>query len=231
MARARRKSTPNRSRATPSQRAARARRAKIVWGSLLGSMTMVGGLLLVLDNNPAPRADGLSLAPLVAAGTTYSIDSIWNTQKAVDRDTWKGIVIHHSGSTVGSSATIEAEHQARSFRGLGHHFIIGNGNGMKNGELFVGYRWIDQLPGAHAGGEQGQFHNLHSISICLVGDGNRRGFTSAQITRLAELVSALCRELNIPKDKVVLHSEIAPTNDPGSLFPEVDFRRELQLAK
>jgi hypothetical protein len=231
MARARRKSTPNRTRATPSQRAARSRRAKIVWGSLLGSMTIVGGLLLMLDDNPAPRADGLSLAPLAAAGSTSSIDSIWNTQKTVARDTWKGIVIHHSGSSVGSHVTIEAEHQARKFRGLGHHFIIGNGNGMKNGELVVGYRWIDQLPGAHAGGDQGQYHNLHSISICLVGDGNRRGFTTAQMKRLVELVGALCRELDIPKDKVVLHSEIAPTNDPGSLFPEVDFRRDLQLIK
>lgn len=231
MARARRKATPNRPRATASQRAARARRAKIVWGSLLASMTVVGGLLLVLDKNPAPRADGLSLAPLAAAGSTNSIASIWNTQKPIARNNWSGIVIHHSGSTVGSHVTIEAEHQARKFRGLGHHFVIGNGNGMVNGELNVGYRWLDQLPGAHAGGENGQHHNLHSISICLVGDGNRRGFTAAQMKRLVELVGTLCRELDIPKDKVFLHSEIAPTNDPGSLFPELDFRRELQLLK
>jgi hypothetical protein len=192
---------------------------------------MVGGTLLALDNQPAPRVEGLTLAPLVATGLPNDIESIFNTQEPLERSTWTSIVIHHSGSVVGSPASIEAEHQARNFRGLGHHFIIGNGNGMKNGELFVGYRWLDQLPGAHAGGDKGAYYNMHAVSICLVGDGNRRAFTSQQIHRLVELVSALCRELNIPKDQVLLHSDIAPTDDPGSLFPEVEFRRELQLAQ
>jgi hypothetical protein len=231
MARARRKSKPNRPRATESQRAARARRAKIVWGSLLASMTMVGGTLLALDNQPAPRVEGLSLAPLAATGLPSNIESIFNIGKPLNKANWTSIVIHHSGSIVGSPESIEAEHQARNFRGLGHHFIIGNGNGMEDGRIHMGYRWMDQLPGAHAGGEQGQYYNMHAVSICLVGDGNRRAFTSVQMHRLVELVAALCRELNIPKDKVLLHSEIAPTDDPGSLFPEIEFRRELQLAQ
>jgi hypothetical protein len=231
MGRARRKSTPNRTRATSSQRAARARRAKIVWGSLLASMTVVGGLLLALDNQPAPRTDGLSMAPLLAAGAPDDIEAIFQTWKPLKKGGWQGIVIHHSGAIVGSNETIEAEHQARNFRHLGHHFVIGNGNGMKDGRIHAGYRWMDQLPGAHAGGEQGQFHNLHSISICLVGDGNRRVFTPTQMRRLVDLVSRLCRELDIPRDKVLLHSQIANTNDPGGLFPEVEFREALLLAK
>lgn len=231
MARARRKSTPNRSRATQSQRNARARRAKIVWGSLLGSMTVVGGLLLMLDNQPAPRVDGLSLAPVLAAGSPHSIESIFSPQFPLKPENWKGIVIHHSGNSFGTVESIAAEHQAKNFRGLGHHFIIGNGNGMTDGHIHVGYRWTEQLPGAHAGGENGKFHNLHSISICLVGDGNRRTFSKMQIQQLVELVSALCREMGIPKDHVYLHSDIAQTNDPGSMFPEVDFRNALRLSQ
>ena len=212
---------------TAAQRAARARRAKIVWGSLLGAMTMVGGPLLLLEGKPAPRVDGLSLAPLAAATGPSIPEATLQTLRPLDRANWKGIVIHHSGSQLGSPASIQAEHEARNFRGLGHHFIIGNGNGMLNGQLYIGYRWQEQLPGAHAGGPEGQFHNLHSVSICLVGDGNRRAFTPAQMDSLVQLTSTLCRELGIPADKVVLHSQVAPTDDPGRLFPEAEFRARL----
>lgn len=231
MARARRKSPPNRTRATASQRAARARRAKVVWGSLLASMTVVGGLLIVLDDHPAPRADGLAMAALIAAGSPDSIEGVLRTRVAINHENWRGIVIHHSGATFGTPESIEAEHQARNFRGLGHHFIIGNGNGMTDGAIYAGYRWMEQLPGAHAGGENGAFHNLHSISICLVGDGDRRAVTTTQMRQLVKLASLLCRELNIPKDHVFLHSEIAPTTDPGRLFPEIQFREALKLAQ
>lgn len=231
MSRARRKSPSKRTRVTASQRAARSRRVKIVWGSLLGSMTLVGGLLLVLENNPAPRVGGLSMAPLVAAGAPSNIEGVLRTPVPLDHAKWRGIVIHHSGSLLGSPASIEAEHEARNFRGLGHHFVIGNGNGMDDGEIHAGYRWENQLPGAHAGGADGQLHNLHSISICLVGDGNRRAFTTMQMNRLAELVATLSRELGIPADKVVLHSDIAPTDDPGRYFPVAEFRRALQRAQ
>ena len=63
-------------------------------------------------------------------------------------------MIHQSGSAYGKPSTIEAEHVAQNLRGLGHHFVIGNGSGMDDGEVHVGYRWLDQLPGAHAAGTE-----------------------------------------------------------------------------
>ncbi|MGE3107233.1 MAG: peptidoglycan recognition family protein [Phycisphaerales bacterium] len=202
-------------------------RTKVVWLSLLGAMTTVGGMLLAVEGRPAPRVDGMSFAPLAAAGTPNVIESVFRTRTPLDKGRWTGIVIHHSNSPLGNATTIAAEHEAMGLRGLGHHFIIGNGNGMPNGELYVGFRWLEQLPGAHAGGPKGDEHNLHSISICLVGDGNRRSFTGAQYDRLIELTTALCRELDIPPDHVYLHSQIAPTNDPGALFPIAEFRRDI----
>src|SRR4051812_13779178 len=44
-----------------------ARRVKLVWVSFLAAMTMVGGVLMALDDRPAPRLDGLSFAPLLAS--------------------------------------------------------------------------------------------------------------------------------------------------------------------
>lgn len=233
MARARSRQTPKKPRVTQAQRAARARRAKIVWGALLGSMTLVAGPLLLLDSQPAPRVDGLSMAPLVASGASDTVDlsAVLRPREPLAKGTWKSIVIHHSGSGVGSPASIAAEHQAAGYRGLGHHFIIGNGNGWDDGGLYIAYRWLDQLPGAHAGGPNGQFHNLHSISICLVGDGNRRTFTRAQLRTLTAVVDALCARLEIPRDRVFLHSDIAPTDDPGRLFPIEAFRGELSAGK
>lgn len=192
----------------------------VVWASLLGAMTAVGGLLLMLDWKPVPRMDGLSLSPLAAATSTGSqVDPVLRTRSPLDVARWQAIVIHHSGSVVGSAASISREHEDQGIKGLGHHFVIGNGQGMDDGQLHIGYRWLDQLPGAHAAGPNGDWFNLQSVSICLVGDGDRRPFTGAQINRLRELVGVLCREMDIPRDRVYLHSEIAPVNDPGRLFP------------
>lgn len=195
-------------------------RAKMVWVSFLGAMTVVGGLLMMLDGKPVPRLDGLSLSPLASTGwVNTNADPVHITRRPLDRERWQAIVVHHSGSTVGTPASIEAENQSRNIKGLGHHFIIGNGNGMEDGQVHVGYRWLDQLPGAHAAGPDGQAYNLRSISICLVGDGNRRPFTAMQIKQLELLIDGLGREFGIGRERVVLHSDIAPVADPGRLFP------------
>jgi N-acetyl-anhydromuramyl-L-alanine amidase AmpD len=206
------------------------RRTRVVWCAFVGAMTLGCGLLLALESRPAPRSDGLAL---VATTSTNSIEGIFKTRagEPIEPGRWKAIVIHHSGEAAGSPATIAREHEARNLRGLGHHFIIGNGAGMDDGELHVGYRWLDQLPGAHAAGSNGDWYNLNAISICLVGDGNRRPFTSAQMARLDQLVEALARELKIPRSAIVLHSDIAPASDPGVLFPAARFQQTLDAVR
>jgi hypothetical protein len=203
-------------------------RAKVVWVSFLFAMTGTGGLLLALDGRPAPRTDGLSLSALASVGGASVSESISRTRAPLDTAKWQAIVVHHSGSPVGSAATIASEHEARGFKGLGHHFVIGNGAGMPDGELHVGFRWRDQLAGAHAAGPDGEWLNHHAISICMVGDGNRREFTPVQLQRLQTLVAALRQELNIPAERVYLHSDVAPTSDPGRMFPQGEFRAGLR---
>ena len=203
------------------------RRARIVWGVQLGAMTLVGGLLWALQGGPTPRLDGLSLPPLVSAAGPSSIEAIFRTRKPLDAPRWKAIVVHHSGSPVGGPADIEAQHRAMNLEGLGYHFVIGNGSGIEDGEVHVGYRWLDQLPGAHVAGPSGDWYNRHSIGICLVGDGRRGPFTDQQLRRLTQLVAALADELGIPDDQVVVHADLAPTDDPGRFFPEAAFREQL----
>lgn len=206
-------------------------RSRIVWGAFMAAMTTVGGLFWVLQGGPAPRLDGLSLPAMVAAAGPSSIEAVFKTRAPIAGQRWQAIVIHHSGSMHGSAATIEAQHRAMNLSGLGYHFVIGNGSGLDDGEVNVGYRWLDQLPGAHVAGPNGDWYNRNSIGICLVGDGRRRPYTEMQMRRLVQLVSALSEQLGIPADKVYLHSDLAQTDDPGRLFPEAAFREQLARAR
>jgi N-acetyl-anhydromuramyl-L-alanine amidase AmpD len=202
-----------------------------VWGALLVSMTSVGGLLWMLQGG-TPRFDSLSLpAAAVAARGPQTIDAVFRTRSPVAQGRWQAIVIHHSGSPFGSASTIGAQHKAMQLDGLGYHFVVGNGSGMNDGDIEVGYRWLDQLPGAHTAGAKGDWYNRNSIGICLVGDGRRREFTDQQVQGLAQLVAELSRKLGIPADKVYLHSEVAPADDPGRFFPEAAFREQLARSR
>ncbi len=202
-------------------------RTRVVWGALLMAMTGVGGLLWVLQGGPRMGSSGLALPPMVAAAGPTSIEAIFRTRAEVPRNRWQAIVVHQSGSAFGSPSSIEAQHKAASFEGMGFHFLVGNGSGLEDGEIHVGYRWLDQVQGAHAAGKQGDWFNRNSIGICLVGDFSRTPPTDRQMWRLNQLISTLAERLNIPADRVYLHRDIAQTNDPGGFFPEAAFRAQL----
>ena len=120
-------------------------------------------------------------------------------------------------------------HLGFGYPSLGYHFLIGNGNGMGDGVIHVGERWVKQLPGAHARGSDADYHNRHSIAICLFGNGDRRRFTDRQAVQLMDLVGRLQRELNIPASAVRLHRDVAPglTSSPGDFFPAVQLEQRL----
>lgn len=203
-------------------------RPQVVWLSLLVAMTGFGGLLLAMDAPSAGSARSIALAASIGPVNAPAIASIFQRVDApLATERWQRIVIHHSAAPFGSADTIAAEHTARGLQGLGYHFVIGNGQGSEDGELFVGRRWLEQLPGAHVAGSNAPWNNEHAIGICLVGDGDRREFTPAQLARMTELVAALSAELGIPESEVRLHRDLAPTSSPGRLFPEAALRARL----
>jgi len=203
------------------------RRAQAVWASLIGSMTLVGGLLFFLDGAPISRSEGFTLTPLLATTGPDTVEAVFNTRAPLDTARWQAIVIHDSGSPAGTPTTLDAQARAMNLQGLGYHFVIGNGKGIDDGELHIGNRWLKQVPGAHAAGQNADWFNRQAIGICLIGDGDRQRFTGAQLRRLVHLVDALSREFNIPSDRVYLHSQIATTASPGKFFPEAALREQL----
>jgi hypothetical protein len=193
----------------------------------VASMTVVGGGLLALDGREAPLTEGMTLPALVATATPDTVDQVFRTTAPLNHQRWQAIVIHDTGSPSGTPAGLDSAARKAGLRGLGFHFVLGNGQGMADGELHVGGRWMQQTPGAHVAGPSSDWYNRNAIGICLVGDGDRRPFTPAQLRRLTQLVDALQQEFGIPADKVYLHSQLAGTSSPGRYFPTQAFRAQL----
>ncbi|QOJ17322.1 MAG: N-acetylmuramoyl-L-alanine amidase [Phycisphaeraceae bacterium] len=217
-----RSSRPKRSAAPASVN----RRARTVWGVFLAAMTGACGLLLLADGSRGEQVALPMLGPGVAIGGS-SDSALFETRVPIDSGRWGGIVIHHSGGPAGDATTLHRQHVSHGLDGLGYHFVIGNGSGMSEGEVAIGYRWAEQLPGAHALGPDASWHNQHSIAICLVGNGESRAFTDHQIESLVRLVRDLQRRFGIPAERVWLHREVASVRSPGRFFPEAAFRERL----
>jgi len=204
------------------------RRAVTVWGAFVATMTVVGGLLLLGDPAPAPRLSSSSPA-LDVNREARPLGTVFDTATPVKKDQWLEIIIEDSGSQHGSVESLARSAQSKGLKGLGYHFVIGNGNGMGDGEMHVGYRWNEQLPGAHIAGPNADWHNVHSIAICLVGNGEASEFTPRQMQRLIALVRGLQDELNIDLEHVLLNSSLTGRPSPGRYFPEQRFREQLRL--
>jgi N-acetyl-anhydromuramyl-L-alanine amidase AmpD len=218
------------------------RRTTAVWASFAAAMTAVTGLLLLGDNgSPTPYpAVSPTLVSIQGADRPSAIDP---REAPVDRERWRAIVIHHSGAPAGDASSIERVQLSQGLTGLGYHFIVGNGQGLGDGMVHVGYRWNRQLPGAHVaartetgsgvarasfGAADADMFNRHSIGICLVGNGNRRPFTDRQIRELVSLVQSLQDQFGIPASAVRLHSDLSGIESPGKNFPVAEFESQLR---
>ncbi|MEE8156145.1 MAG: peptidoglycan recognition family protein [Phycisphaerales bacterium] len=203
------------------------RRTRVVWVSFLSAMSVVTGLLTVGDREGGPPG-------FLVVNTAFVPDSqtphpIFKTAAPLDTERWRGIIIHHSGAPAGDAESMRRRHLGFGYRSMGYHFLIGNGNRLGDGVIHVGDRWVNQQPGAHCIGPDGDYHNEHAIGIALIGNGNRRPFTDRQITELIRLVQQLQRELNLPGSAVRLHRDVARnlTSSPGEFFPLGQFERQL----
>ena len=135
---------------------------------------------------------------------------------------WTSIVIHHTATRRGDVASIHESHLKKkdgagnAWLGIGYHFVVGNGNGMGDGEIEPTFRWREQMHGAHAGDQE---HNQHGIGIALIGNFDEDPPTPGQLAAIKRLVTALKSEYGIRSDHVIGHSDIKATACPGKYFP------------
>ena len=143
------------------------------------------------------------------------------TPDAEARD-WTSIVIHHTATNAGSVESIHQSHLARkdskgnNWLGIGYHFVIGNGNGMGDGEIEPTFRWKQQMHGAHAGSTD---YNQHGIGIALIGNFEEKPPTPAQLQAIKQLVADLKANYGIPASRVIGHGDGKSSEYPGRLFP------------
>ncbi len=134
---------------------------------------------------------------------------------------WRYVILHHSGTHSGSESSFDRYHrEQKGWKGVGYHFVIGNGNGSPDGCIEVTFRWQEQMSGAHAGVNR---YNRHGIGICLVGDFTEGEPTVRQMKSLVALVTYLQRRCGIPTPNILLHRQVKQTRCPGENFPYAGF--------
>jgi len=105
--------------------------------------------------------------------SVHVADAAAAIELAVPARTWKAIVLHHSATSGGSVASIDAVNRRQKdrggvpWRGIGYHFVVGNGQQMGDGQIQPTFRWREQLDGAHAAVKR---MNEQAIGICLIGN-------------------------------------------------------------
>ncbi len=184
-----------------------------------------------LRSMPAPR-----MKPRVETGPR--VPSGWIPPSRIeDRQRWRGIIVHHSATQTGNAAEFNALHKNRKDRngepwlGLGYHFVIDNGRGGADGKVEVGFRWRQQMTGAHCRPKSctHNYWNEHTIGICLVGNFEHEKPTPAQYKSLANLIQFLQQRYHIPANAIQGHGDVAgaQTACPGRNFSWWALRRQM----
>lgn len=147
---------------------------------------------------------------------------------------WKYIVLHHTASDSGSVESIHHIHlknkdrSGRHWLGIGYHFVIGNGQGMDDGEVEPTFRWKQQMAGAHAGVNE---YNQRGVGIVLVGNFEKSTPTPRQLKSVKELVKTLAREYAIDAEHVIGHGDVKATECPGQFFPLSNVRASVAAVR
>jgi hypothetical protein len=209
-------------------------RTQIVWLAFLGSMTSFGAFFAFTSPNPM-------VAPTAAIiDESVSFDDT-GIRQGIQPASWVNVVVHDSGLHFEDHEDIDRRHRNQGLSGNGYHYVIGNGTGrLGDGAIVATSRWAEQRPGAHVaanlrGGTESLAKaddlNRTSIGICLIGDGDERAFTPAQITALESLVRQLQTQFGIDDAHVLLHRDVSDVDAPGRYFPSAEFDRFLNTSR
>jgi len=135
------------------------------------------------------------------------------------------VVIHSTGFREAASFEDLEDYHRRvrgEEHGLVYHFVIGNGRGMRDGEMRATGRWAAGLPAADLrspGAGDG------AVAVALAGDFEVEDPTRAQLEALDELLDYFAAKGGAMR--VRLHSEVEATARPcpGAGFPVDALRR------
>lgn len=158
--------------------------------------------------------------------------SPWQPLSSLEnKSRWHGIVIHHTATDMGPAALLDKSARAKGWDGLGYDFVINNGNGAADGKIEVGFRWHQQIHGAHCRPEgcDDNYWNEHTVGIALVGNFEYARPTWSQYNSLARVVAFLKKRYRIPESRIYGHKQVpgASTKCPGRNFSWYSFNNML----
>jgi hypothetical protein len=175
---------------------------------------------------PAPEPRPTPAPPPKQPQITWS-ERDWIPAGGIRRGLWNVIVVHHSANTVDTPESMDNYHRNVKHwnKGLGYHFVIGNGVNTPDGQITVGPRWKSQCEGAHCRSKSGTFFgvwrpdnyfNEHGVGICLIGNFENGRPTRKQLASLERLIAFLCSNTGISPSRVYGHGEVThKTACPG----------------
>jgi len=144
---------------------------------------------------------------------------------------WKYIVVHHSAGKYGNIDFLQKVHRERTndpIYAIAYHFIIGNGNGLADGEIDSDIRRKYHLWGSHIS-VKNLDRNVRGLGICLIGNFEDDSVTDKQYKSLVALTSQLMNEYSIPPENVTGHGYTPgeSTKCPGKRFPMAKFLADI----
>jgi N-acetyl-anhydromuramyl-L-alanine amidase AmpD len=145
---------------------------------------------------------------------------------------WKYIVIHHSAGNFGTIDFLQRVHRERQasdpIDAIPYHYIIGNGNGLKEGEIASDWRRDYEIWGAHVS-SRNMDRNIRGIGICMIGNYEIAPVPEGQYLALVSLTKSLMEKYQISLENVAGHGHIKgeQTKCPGKYFPMDRFLKEL----
>ena len=204
------------------------KRVAVVLASLVGTLTISAGALLLMENGPT----AMGTSPAFWALQPPSLAAQLTPTTPLQRAAWNYIIIYQSGDLSGSSDSLAdgrvaggTELTANTVRPKANfHFVVDNARsrrGVADGELEIGSAWFNQVAGApYAGWPDNRYHHFsaykNAVGICLVGDLNREPISEAQHRTLVQLVRELQTQLNIPAERVLFQWELEPNTGKAS---------------
>ena len=157
------------------------RLAKVMF-SLMAAMTLGALVLLGLEGKPI-RPMAFSLASQVRLS---EVDTSLGTEGAIEPGRWRRIEISYRPS----NGQVSSEYGLSGALAVGQHFVISNGNGAEDGQIFASHQWVKQRGCMSSDG--GPPAN-RMIKICLIRDPGQPASTARQARRLEKLVESLSK--------------------------------------
>jgi len=220
------------------------KRVAVVLASLVGTLTLSCGLLILMENRPLTGS-----AQMLAATGEQDWSAVSNPHAGLQSDRWNYIIVYESGDAADCAASladgrgkgVRSENVGATRQPANFHFVIdGTGSGVRRGSavdgyLEVGSAWLEQNAGApYAGWPDSRYNNHYpyknAIGVCLAADLTRGPISEQQTQTLVQLTTELQHLAKLPSQRVFFQWELGPNArhaTPAQIAFAERFRRRL----